>query len=82
MHAQLVQIGNSKGLRLPKTILRQCGIVSDVELEVSEGAIIVRPAAPVRQGWAEAARELAASGGGEPMLEGFGNEFDEKNWQW
>ncbi len=60
MHSQLIQIGNSKGLRLPKAILRQCGIDRDVELEVADGALIVRAAPAVRQGWAQAAQDVAA----------------------
>ncbi len=39
MRARIVKIGNSQGVRIPKPLLDQTGIVDDVELEVRENQI-------------------------------------------
>ncbi len=57
MHAFLVKIGNSQGVRLPKAVIEQAGLEKDLELEVVDGAVIIRSQKHVRSGWAEAARK-------------------------
>jgi antitoxin MazE len=56
MHAFLVKIGNSQGVRLPKAVIEQAGLERDLELEVVDGAVIIRSQERARAGWAEAAR--------------------------
>jgi len=52
MRTNLVPIGNSKGIRIPKAILQQCGIEGEVSMEVHEGRIILASASSQpRQGW-------------------------------
>ena len=43
MKAVIIPIGNSKGIRIPKTILEQCNISKDVSLEVKGNSIIIKP---------------------------------------
>ena len=52
MQLDVVQIGNSKGIRIPKAILKQCQIEDQVDLEVEDGKIILeaRKKTP-RKGW-------------------------------
>lgn len=59
--ARLVRIGNSRGVRLPKPLIEQAGLSDEVELEVRQGAIVIRPADGPRTGWADAAAALAAT---------------------
>ena len=54
MQMDIVKIGNSKGIRLPLAVLKQCGIDSKVELEIKDNCIIIKPVIAPRQGWAEA----------------------------
>ena len=81
MRASLVRIGNSRGLRIPKPILEQCGFDSEVELRVEPGRLIVLPVAAARTGWEEA---FAAAGAEQPMLmpDSMRSEFDEQEWTW
>lgn len=51
MRSRVIKIGNSQGIRIPKPILEQTGIVEDVELEVEENQIIIRPISNPRAGW-------------------------------
>ncbi len=62
MQIDLVKIGNSQGIRLPKSIIEQAGLTAQLELEVSEGAITIRAAKCPRQGWEQAATACAESG--------------------
>lgn len=81
MRSQIIQIGNSQGIRLPKVLLEQTGISGDVELEVSEGGILIRNAATPRSGWDEAFRTMAENDA-EDTAENLPNEFEKKEWQW
>ncbi len=54
MQMDIIKIGNSKGIRIPLAVLKQCGIDSKVELEVEDNCIIIKPVNTPRQGWAEA----------------------------
>lgn len=54
MQIDIIKIGNSKGIRLPLAVLKQCGIGSKVELEIQDNCIILKPVMNPRQGWAEA----------------------------
>lgn len=58
MLADVVKIGNSKGIRLPATLLKQCGIEAQVELEVKEGRIIITAKKTPRAGWAAAFKRM------------------------
>ncbi len=42
MKLQVVEIGNSKGVRIPKAILKQVKFDKEVELDVAEGQIVLK----------------------------------------
>ncbi len=82
MKARLVQIGNSRGIRLPKPLIEEAGLSDEVELRVREGSIVILPARSPRSGWAEAARALRERGE-DPLLDPpTPTRFDEKEWEW
>ncbi len=84
MKTQLVKIGNSRGIRLPKAVIEQVGLDREIELEVQSDRIIIRKSGNPRAGWAADARKLAACGGDElidgplPPL----TSFDVEEWEW
>lgn len=43
MKTDVIRIGNSKGVRLPAAILKQCGIGAKVEIEVRQNETIKCP---------------------------------------
>ncbi|MDR2901874.1 MAG: hypothetical protein LBU87_02030 [Lactobacillales bacterium] len=54
MRVKLVKIGNSWGIRLPKTVITECELKDDVELLVHEKTILLTAVASPRKSWAEA----------------------------
>lgn len=42
MRIPVISIGNSKGIRIPQTILKQCGVEKEFVLEVSDNTIILK----------------------------------------
>lgn len=82
MRAKVVQIGNSRGIRIPKSILAACGIGDTVDLTVDDDKIVLQAAPRVRQGWAEAAQEMARQGDDALLDPPTPTEFDEDEWEW
>jgi antitoxin MazE len=84
MRARVIKIGNSQGLRIPKPILEQTGIMNDVEIEVEKNQIIIRPVKNVRDGWDDAFKVMGEKGDDEPIIddENISQSWDEEEWHW
>jgi antitoxin MazE len=80
--ARLIRIGNSRGIRLPKTVIEQAGLTDEVVLQVRERSVVVYSARRPRAGWAEAAKRLGAEGGGKLLDPATRTRFDEEEWRW
>lgn len=62
MKATLRKMGNSQGVLIPKAIIAQLGIGEDMNMSVENNAIVLRKAdKPVRHGWFEASKKIAAA---------------------
>jgi len=82
MKARLVRIGNSRGVRLPKPLIEEAGLSDEVELQVRDGTVVIRPLRAPRSGWAEAARALRGSPGDVLLDPPTPTRFDEEEWEW
>ena len=85
MKTQLIKIGNSRGVRLPKAVIEQVGLGNEIELEVRPDEIAIRPAKrKPRAGWAAAFKRMAEAGDDAlidaplPSM----TKFDEEEWEW
>ena len=54
MKVKLVRIGNSRGIRIPKAILEQCGLQEAAQLRVEKDCLVIAREHRPRQGWEEA----------------------------
>ena len=79
---RIVQIGNSKGIRVPKALLEQAQLPDEIELQAEHGRLIVRAAQGPRAGWAEAAKAMHALGDDQLLDATTANKFDDKEWRW
>ncbi|WP_340113054.1 AbrB/MazE/SpoVT family DNA-binding domain-containing protein [Maribellus mangrovi] len=76
MEVSVIKIGNSKGIRLSKTLLDRYNIKDTVDLIMDKGQIILKPISKPRKGW-EKAFETMAKNGDDNLL--FDDVFDDEN---
>ncbi len=84
MEIAIRNIGNSKGVVLPKPFLAQVGLDghATANIEVENGSIVLRkPAKAIRAGWSESAVAMSAKGGGALLMGEFGN-LDDAELAW
>jgi antitoxin MazE len=86
MRVKIVKIGNSKGIRIPKVLLRQTGIDDEVNLEVKDDKIILRPLKDsIREGWDISFRKMTDEGDDNFIdweVLAAQTAFDEDEWEW
>jgi antitoxin MazE len=75
-------MGNSRGLRIPKPMIEQCGFGDTVDLRVENDCLIIAPELPIRRGWDEAF-QAAGPSVDERLVDGLPpNNFDWDEWEW
>ncbi len=84
METKLIKIGNSFGVRLPKALISQYGLKTDIEIEPTENGILISSKKKAREGWTEQLANAIKQGHlpDDELLEGFSDEFTETEWQW
>ena len=78
METTIIKIGNSKGLRLRKTILEKYNIKDKVEMILEEGQIILKPISSPRKNWGKAFEELRKNN--DDLLL-FNDVFEDENFE-
>jgi antitoxin MazE len=69
MEVKLINIGNSKGIRLPKAILEQYNISDKLELILEKGRIILKPKSTPRKGWEKSFKLMHENGDDKLLIE-------------
>jgi len=82
MKTQIIQIGNSQGVRIPKGLLEDSRIKGDVELELHAEGILIRNAQRPRSGWDEQFKLMAENEDDELAEGDMSTRFEKKEWQW
>lgn len=82
MKSQIIQIGNSQGIRIPKVLLEDSRITGEVELELHPDGILIRNAQKARALWDEAFKTMAENEEDELLDATASTEFEKKEWQW
>jgi len=78
MDISVVQIGNSKGIRLSKTLLEKYNIKDTVELILEKGYIILKPKANPRKGWEKAFKKMHDNQDDKPLMSDI---FEDENFE-
>jgi antitoxin MazE len=77
MITQIRRVGNSRGVIIPKPMLKEAGLEKEAEIALERGAIVIRkPRRNPRQGWAEASRKIAGAGDDKQIWPEFANRDD------
>jgi antitoxin MazE len=82
MKAHIVRIGNSRGIRLPKTLLQESQLEGEVELQAEPGRILISKTAKPRAGWGEAARRMRERDEDRLLDPSTPTRFDKEEWKW
>lgn len=84
MKIQLIKIGNSQGIRIPKSLVEQCNLKGELSIEVKENELVIKAEEDQRKGWDEAFKK-ANSINEDSLIDGDGmnlSDWDEKEWKW
>ena len=69
MEVPIINIGNSKGIILSKTILEKYGFEDRIEMVLEENHLELKPVTPPRKGWDEAFTNMHERVGDEPLID-------------
>ena len=81
MKTQIIQIGNSQGIRIPKALLEESGIAGDVNLELTPDGILIRNISKPRSGWAAVFQVISEQDDDIASIDA-PTSFEKKEWQW
>lgn len=62
MDISVIAIGNSKGIRLTKTLLEKYNITDTVELILEKDYFIIKPKTTPRKGWEKSFKKMHENG--------------------
>jgi antitoxin MazE len=82
MRAQIIKIGNSQGIRIPKIILEQTGLKGEVELAVKDNKIIIQSIDAPRKDWEAAFQKMAVNKDDKFIDEEITTKWDREEWDW
>jgi antitoxin MazE len=77
MDISVISIGNSKGIRLTKTILEKYNITDTVELILEKGYMILKPKHEPRSGWDKSFKQMHENGDDKLVMSDI---FDDENF--
>lgn len=78
MEIPLINIGNSKGIRLSKAILDQYNISDTLELILEKGRIILKPKSIPRKDWEISFKQMNANGDDKLVID---DVFDDETFE-
>ena len=81
MEIPVINIGNSKGIRLSKALLEQYNISDTVELILEKGRIILKPKSVPRKGWEKSFKQMHANGDDKLMIDDVFEDETFEEWK-
>jgi antitoxin MazE len=84
MKANLIQIGNSKGIRIPKSLIEQYQLEGKIELIPSQTGLLITASERPRSSWEDSFKKAEP---GRKDADGLAwrsvsNKFDKEEWTW
>jgi len=81
METNIIKIGNSKGLRLSKSILDQYNIKEKVEIILEKGRIILKPIEKPRKNWESAFKQMRKDNDDRLLIDDVFNDETFEEWK-
>src|SRR4029077_15948326 len=79
---RIVRIGNSRGIRIPKTLLEEAELGDEVELHAEPGRLVIEGVRHARKGWAAIAQRMRGRSDDQLLDEPTSTKFDREEWEW
>ncbi len=80
MEIPIIQIGNSKGFRLSKTLIEKYNIKDKVELILEKGYIIIKPVSRPRNDWEKAFKEMNENDDDQLLIDDVFEDENPEEW--
>ncbi|MCX6279947.1 MAG: AbrB/MazE/SpoVT family DNA-binding domain-containing protein [Bacteroidetes bacterium] len=81
MQVSIIDIGNSKGIRLTKSLLEKYEIKDKVELILEKGRIILKPVRQPRQGWEKSFQQMHENGDDKLLIDDIFIDENLEEWK-
>jgi len=78
MELSIINIGNSKGIRLSKTILEKYNIQDKIELVLEKDFIVLKPKTEPRKNWEKAFEKMRENNDDQLLIE---DVFEDENFE-
>jgi antitoxin MazE len=80
--SKVIKIGNSRGVRIPRTLLEQAKLTDEVEMMVQNDQLVIRSVRAARQGWEVQFASMTQQGDDLLLDETRPTSWDKEEWQW
>ncbi len=80
MEIPVINIGNSKGIRLSKTILEKYGINDKIELILEKGYLVLKPKTQPRKGWEKEFEKMHENGDDQLLMDDVFEDESFEEW--
>jgi len=82
MLVNLIKIGDSQGIKIPESILKECNINNNIELEIKNHTIFLKSVKP-RSNWDKQFIKMNASDDKKILIDDkIDLEIEGENWEW
>ena len=82
MRTQLTRIGNSRGIRIPKLLIEECGLEDEIELRATPQGLVISPRRRPRFGWGQAFANETTNVHDLLLKNLPPTRFDREEWKW
>jgi antitoxin MazE len=80
MKTKLIRIGNSKGIRIPLSIIKELELGDQIEMEIKDDKLVIKPIKKTREGWANAAEKLHENEEDYLLIDDNLDEWNDLDW--
>ncbi|MEO5650981.1 MAG: AbrB/MazE/SpoVT family DNA-binding domain-containing protein [Ginsengibacter sp.] len=81
MDISVINIGNSKGIRLSKTLLEKYNIQDSIELVLEKNYIILKPKSSPRKGWEKSFKKMHKNGDDKLLMPDIFKDENFEEWK-
>ena len=82
MKSKIISIGNSKGVIIPASFMKDLGLSDSVEMEIVANTLVIRPISNARSGWEERIVQAAQGDNPKERLPEFFRDEKLEDWTW